>query len=230
MLNPRGVGRPAPRATEWGRAPHLLWGGKCTEITWNPLPGRVSPGIPFRGERPLGPPSGGSCRCSRVDSFVRFRALAVRSHVFPEHPGCGLSHSSCCRYAQITPLWPVGGFQRLRGRPPRAQAARAVPSPSVSLFPGTARCSGPRVHVPPTLYTRPRLQGAAATFMRKVLKNEDPRTGGARRCWAVAARRRRRWSTRRVWHPAPGRLHENVLRRPSALPETNASVPTLPRL
>lgn len=36
---------------------------------------------------------------------------------------------------------------------------------------------------------------------RKVSKNEDPRTGGARRCWAVAARRRRRWSTRRVWHP-----------------------------
>lgn len=36
---------------------------------------------------------------------------------------------------------------------------------------------------------------------RKVLKNEDPRTGGARRCWAVAARGRRRWSTRRVWHP-----------------------------
>lgn len=189
-----------------------------------------SPGIPFRGERPLGPPSGGSCRCSRVDSFIRFGALAVQGHVFPEHPGYGLSHSPCCRYAQITPLWPVGGFQRLRGRPPRAQAARAVPSRSVPLFPGTARCSGPRVHVPPALYTRPRLQGAAATFMRKVSKNEDPRTGGARRCWAVAARRRRRWSTRRVWHPAPGRLHENVHRRPSALPETNASVPTLPRL
>lgn len=124
-----------------------------------------SPGTPFRGERPLGPPSGGSCRCSRVDSFVRFRALAVRSHVFPEHPGYGLSHSPCCRYAQITPLWPVGGFQRLRGRPPRAQAARAVPSRSVPLFPGTARCSGPRVHVPPALYTRPRLQGAAATLI-----------------------------------------------------------------
>lgn len=89
----------------------------------------------------------------------------MRGHVFPEHPGYGLSHSPCCRYAQITPLWPVGGFQRLRGRPPRAQAARAVPSRSVPLFPGTARCSGPRVHVPPALYTRPRLQGAPATLI-----------------------------------------------------------------